>query len=48
MVNLQDIFVGVYDRASYDLRLDYTQAMPPPALTETEKQWIETLLQSFQ
>jgi hypothetical protein len=48
MVNLQDIFAGIYDRASYDLRLDYTQAMPPPALPQTEKQWVETLLQSVQ
>ena len=44
IVNLQDIFVGVYDRASYDLRLDYTQPIPAPALSEAEQQWVERMI----
>lgn len=43
-VNLQEIFGGVYDRASYDLRLDYSQPVPPPALTATDQQWIDARL----
>lgn len=37
----------VYDRASYDLRLNYAQSMPPPALSEADQQWLETLLTSL-
>lgn len=32
-VDLQAIVSGVYGRAGYDLRLDYTQIPPPPKLT---------------
>jgi hypothetical protein len=44
MVNLAEILAGVYDRASYDLRLDYSQAIPPPALAESDRQWLDALL----
>lgn len=47
VVNLQEIFVGVYDRASYDLRLDYHQPVPPPALVEADQQWADTLLATW-
>ena len=43
-VNLPEIFVGLYDRASYDLRLDYGQPVPPPALAEADRRWVEALL----
>lgn len=43
-VDLQVIFTGVYDRASYDLRLPYDQPVPPPALSEADQQWVETIL----
>ena len=46
-VNLQEIFVGVYDRASYDLRLDYGKSVPPPALAAAKQQWVDSLLATW-
>jgi len=43
-VDLQAIFTGVYDRASYDLRLPYHQPVPPPAIDQTDQQWVDALL----
>ncbi|MEL6937323.1 MAG: DUF4058 family protein [Cyanobacteria bacterium J06607_17] len=43
-VNLQDVFAGVYDRASYDLRLDYSQSPPPPSFSESDQSWMRSLL----
>lgn len=34
----------IYDRAAYDLSIDYTTTPPPPALTEMEAQWLHSLL----
>ena len=33
----------VYDRAGYDLTLDYQQAPPPPQMREQDLQWIQQL-----
>jgi hypothetical protein len=44
VVDLSAIFQGVYDRASYDLRLDYTQPPPPPAFGEADQTWMRELL----
>lgn len=44
LVNLQAIVAGVYERASYDLRLDYSQPLPPPRFSQTDKDWITSLL----
>jgi len=44
VVDLSNIFQGVYDRASYDLRLDYTQPPPPPAFSEADQAWMQNLL----
>jgi len=35
-VNLQDILLDVYDRGSYDFRIDYRQPVPPPKLLEAD------------
>lgn len=43
IVLLQDIFNGVYDRARYASRIDYRQPVPPPALSESARQWVEAL-----
>ena len=43
-VDLQTIFNGVYDRCSYHSRLNYTSPVPPPALSETDRLWIQELL----
>lgn len=45
-VDLQGIFSGVYDRASYDLRIDYRQPLPPPALSDADQTWMQMLLTS--
>lgn len=44
MVDLQAIVQGVCERAGYDDRIDYRQPIPPPALSETDHQWVEALL----
>lgn len=46
LVNLQAIFTGVYERASYDLRIDYSQPSPLPSFSEADKDWIASLLKS--
>jgi Protein of unknown function (DUF4058) len=45
LVNLQEISEGVYDRSAYSLRLNYTDPVPPPALSKTDLSWIQELLQ---
>jgi len=40
---LQDILDRVYDRAAYDLKLDYT-ADPLPALAAIDREWVDALL----
>lgn len=34
----------IYERAAYDLSINYTEAPPPPALTDEEQQWVQTQL----
>lgn len=46
LVNLQAIFSGVYERASYDLRIDYSQPLPPPSFSDSDTAWIASLLKS--
>ncbi len=43
-VDLQTIFDGVYDRCSYRTRLSYAHPVPPPALPEADRLWIQELL----
>ncbi|NET34999.1 MAG: DUF4058 family protein [Cyanothece sp. SIO1E1] len=45
LVDLQAIFAGVYDRASYDLRIDYSQPLPPPSFSDVDQAWIESLFE---
>lgn len=44
MVDLQAIVAGVCERAGYNERLDYQQPVPLPALSQTDQQWIDGLL----
>ena len=44
LVDLQSLLAGIYDRASYDLIIDYSQ-QPVPALSEVDAAWANTLLQ---
>jgi hypothetical protein len=37
---------SLYDRAGYDLRIDYTQAPPPPALSPDDAAWLDEQLKA--
>ena len=43
IINLQNLFHGVYDRARYHLAIDYTQK-PVPKLSEADGVWADELL----
>lgn len=45
-VDLQAIVLGVYDRGSYHVRIDYNQPVPPPKLSEADQQWVDDLMVS--
>ena len=45
-VPLNRLMHDVYDRAGYDLALDYQQAPPPPPMPDQDVQWIQHLLRS--
>jgi hypothetical protein len=47
IVEMQSIINGVYDRAGYDLRIDYTQTPPPPALSEVDLDWLKQRISSW-
>ena len=44
LVELQAIVQGVYDRGSYDFRVDYHQLVPAPKLSDPNQQWVDELL----
>ncbi|MBP0020963.1 MAG: DUF4058 family protein [Cyanobacteria bacterium SBLK] len=46
VVDMQAIVAGIYERAGYDLRIDYTQPVPPPALSEGDRHWLQERLQT--
>ncbi|WP_333364737.1 DUF4058 family protein [Microcoleus sp. herbarium14] len=43
MVDLQALLNTVYDRAAYDITLDYTAQLVPP-LSEADAAWADSLL----
>ena len=45
-LDLQTALTTVYDRARYDLSLDYSADLQPP-LTEADAQWAQPVLRSF-
>ncbi|MBW4451280.1 MAG: DUF4058 family protein [Nostoc indistinguendum CM1-VF10] len=44
LVDLQSLLTGIYDRASYDLVIDYNQK-PVSRLLERDRGWVDALLQ---
>lgn len=38
-------FTTIYERAAYDLSLNYDNPPPPPSLTATEQAWLKQLLE---
>jgi len=43
-VDLGDLLHEIYDRARYDLAIDYKQPPPPPPLSEEDAAWLEERL----
>jgi hypothetical protein len=43
-LTLNRLLHEVYDRAGYDLTLNYQQAPPPPQMSEQDLQWMKHLL----
>ena len=43
-IDLQQALKEVYQEAAYDLSIDYSVELPPPALEEADKIWIKELL----
>lgn len=46
-LDLQAVFAAIYDKAGYDLSLDYSQPPPPPAFDDTTQSWIDELLKAY-
>jgi len=44
LLDLQAALHTAYDEARYDLRIDYNQAPPSPALSEADTAWVKTVL----
>jgi hypothetical protein len=44
LLELPQVMADIYDEAAYDLSIDYSQPPPPPALSEADAQWMQTLL----
>lgn len=44
VLNLGNVFRAVYDEAAYDLSINYRQEPPPPALSDDDRAWLQTLL----
>lgn len=47
LVNLESILNGVYDRAGFDLRIDYGQPAQPP-LSESDQRWVDEYVSTLQ
>ncbi|GAP99676.1 DUF4058 family protein [Leptolyngbya sp. NIES-2104] len=43
-LNLSQAIQQVYEEADYDLTLDYDRQPPPPALSDSDRQWLNTLI----
>jgi Protein of unknown function (DUF4058) len=44
IINLQELFTQIYDIANYDLKIDYQNWEPIPALSEADTIWADALL----
>lgn len=44
LIDLGMIVASVYERGGYDMRIDYGQPVPPPALDEQSAAWVKRLL----
>jgi hypothetical protein len=46
-LDLGAVFTAIYDKAGYDLSLDYSQPPPPPIFDDATRSWIDTLLKAY-
>lgn len=46
-LDLTTTFATIYDRAAYDLSIDYNEPPPPPPLTPTEQSWLKQQLEAY-
>lgn len=46
-LDLGAVFTAIYDKAGYDLSLDYSLPPPPPALDAATQNWIDELLKDY-
>lgn len=46
LLSLAPLLAGVYDRARYDLSLDYRAAPPEPSLSAEDAAWVDQLLRA--
>jgi hypothetical protein len=42
-VDLQPLFHEVYDQGNFDLRVDYDQPVPEPALSDDDQVWVQQI-----
>jgi hypothetical protein len=45
IVDLGEVVSSVYERGGYDARIDYSQPVPPPSLSESESRTVAKILQ---
>jgi hypothetical protein len=46
-LDLGAVFTAIYDKAGYDLSLDYSQPPPLPAFDDVTQSWIDELLKEY-
>lgn len=44
-LDLQSVLAAIYDEAAYDLTLDYSQTPPPPVLSDSDSDWLKSVVQ---
>ncbi|MEZ4658878.1 MAG: DUF4058 family protein [Caldilineaceae bacterium] len=47
LLNLEEAFSAIYDRAAYDLSIEYAAEPPPPALSQADSVWMAQRLSEF-
>jgi len=43
-LNLDHAIHQVYEEADYDLTIEYDRPLPPPALSDSDRQWLDTIV----
>ncbi|MFM7450531.1 MAG: DUF4058 family protein [Leptolyngbyaceae cyanobacterium] len=46
IVDLQPLLHTVYDQGNFDLRIDYTQPVPEPPLSDSDRAWVQQSISS--